>query len=386
MMRYGIWGIVAVAILGAISAAIFLNSGVAVQTAAAKTQSIREFVDLQAKTRLPRTYIITMPYAARLDELKVEEGDAVSQVEVVCQLVQNDLENEVNEVQAVVDRLAQSIAESQDVSVESAVYRQAISSIEAATKLLPQMVQDYIGRKGLGTQVLVKQKDEAEARLRQALVRKQRGTMTSPVDGVVLSRAIVNEQYVTAGTELLTIGNVQEMEVEAEVLSAETVKINIGNDVEVYGTTLGMLPGEGILAKVSRVFPAGFTKVSSLGVEQQRVKVIIQLDDPSRQKLLDRNVGVGYQLRARIYTATADAAIVIPRASLFRGPENQWQVFVVDGRTARLKDVEVGLMNDDQVQITAGLSYPDPVIVAPDKSISDGTRVKPIGKAIRRIP
>ena len=143
MIRYGIWGIVAVAILGAISAAIFLNSGVAVQTAAAKTQSIREFVDLQAKTRLQRTYIITMPYAARLDELKVEEGDAVSQVEVVCQLVQNDLENEVNEVQGVVDRLAQSISESQDVSVEAAVYLQAVSSIASATTLFTQMAPAY---------------------------------------------------------------------------------------------------------------------------------------------------------------------------------------------------------------------------------------------------
>ena len=190
----------------------------------------------------------------------------------------------------------------------------------------------------------------------------------------------------TAGTELITIGNLHEMEVEVDVLSEDTVKVNVGNKAEVYGTTLGNSPGAGILAKVSRVFPAGFTKISSLGVEQQRVKVIIQLDDSARQSLLDRNVGVGYRLRVRIYTATADNAIVVPRASLFRGPENQWQVFAIDGRTARLKDVTVGLMNDDQVQITSGLSQSDSVIVAPDKSISDGTRVKPIGKAIQSLP
>lgn len=456
MVRYAGWGFVAVVILGVIAVAFYLNSGAAVQTAVVKTESIREFVDLQAKTRLPRTYVISMPYAARLDELKVEEGDTVTHGEVVCQVVQNDLENEVNEVQAVVDRLAKSIAESQDVSVESSAYQQAISfvesmgktveaadaqkasgkasldyaqayldrlkkltstgattqndldqgemqfiesqsgyrqdnliaeairAIEAATKLLPQMVQDYIGRKGLGTQVLVKQKDEAEARLRQALIRKQRGTMTSPVDGVVLSRAIVNEQYVAAGTELLTIGNLHEMEVEADVLSEEIVKARIGNEVEVYGTALGMSPGAGIRARVSRVFPAGFTKVSSLGVEQQRVKAIIQLDDSARQSLLDRNVGVGYRLRVRIYTSTAANAIVVPRSSLFRGPENQWQLFAIDGRTARLTDVEVGLMNDDHVQIKSGLSKFDSVIVAPDKSISHGTRVKPIDKAVLR--
>jgi HlyD family secretion protein len=449
-MKYGIWISIGVAVIALIAVAMWINNGTPVQIANVERGTIREFVDQKAETQLPLVHRITMPFAARLEKVSLVEGQKVEAGEVVAQVVQSDLENEVAEAQAVVDRLAQSIIESKDVSVEDSTYEQALAfvksmvntvasadaqkeaakaqlefsrermqrladlgqtgaaskddvdrarleyeqalssfrqddltsqsirTIEAATQLLPKMVKDYINRKDLGTNVLLEQKDEAEARLRQIKVKQQRGTMKSPVDGVVLTRSIENEQFVQAGTELLTIGDMDQIEIAADVLSEDVVDVRKGNEVEIYGVTLGMNQGEGITGHVQRIFPSGFTKTSSLGVEQQRVKIVIQLDDAARQKLLSRNVGSGYRVRIRVFTETASDATIVPRSSLFRGPANQWQVFKVENGRARLTDVEVGLMNDHHVQVKSGLSGDDRVIAAPEKSIADGTRVKAI--------
>ncbi|QDV21729.1 efflux RND transporter periplasmic adaptor subunit [Aureliella helgolandensis] len=450
MPRLVLWLLIATIAIGILVATLIASGGSPVQIAIAEQSDIRESVDQEAQTRLPRTHRITMPFASRLNEIELVEGQAVEQGEVVCQVVMRDLDNELAEAQAAVDRLSRSIDESQDVSVEQSTHAQALSfvesmvntvaaadaraeagkaqlkfaterlerirqlgssgatsqdeidraqleyeqslssfrqdsltseavrSIEAATKLLPRMVQDFISRKELGTKVLLKQKDEAEARLRQIELRKQRGTMTSPIQGVVLSRAIKNEQFVQAGTELLTLGDLSLIELESEVLSQDAVRIRVGQEARVYGVALALPMESGLSARVSRIFPAGFTKVSSLGVEQQRVKVVIELDEAAQDFLLEHQVGIDYQLRARIFTATAIDAIVLPRSCIFRGPTNQWQVFVVEGHRAQLRNVEVGIMNDDQVQITDGLALGAAVIAAPENSIMHGTKVRPI--------
>jgi HlyD family secretion protein len=148
------------------------------------------------------------------------------------------------------------------------------------------MVSDYMSRKDLTAEVLQKQKSEAEARLRQAQIRKDRSVMESPVDGVVLERLETDEQFVTAGTTLLRIGDLSQLEVEADILSQDVVRIRIDDEVEIYGPSVGGNVGHGVHGKVSRIYPAGFLKLSSLGVEQQRVKVVVQFDDDVRPKLL----------------------------------------------------------------------------------------------------
>ena len=146
------------------------------------------------------------------------------------------------------------------------------------------------------------------------------------------------------------------------------------------------IPGvaEGIAnarGKVSRVFPAGFTKVSSLGVEQQRVKVIVTFEPDELEKLLaDRHLGVDYRVRTRIFAAHQSDALIVPRSALFRGPDNGWQVFVVRNGRAILQTIEVGLNNDEAAAITNGLTADEPVIRAPEHSLISGTRVQPIAR------
>jgi HlyD family secretion protein len=130
---------------------------------------------------------------------------------------------------------------------------------------------------------------------------------------------------------------------------------------------------------VSRIYPAGFTKVSSLGVEQQRVKVIVPFaaDELARLRS-EQDLGVGFRVRVRIYTAEKSEALVIPRSALFRGPAGDWQVFVVRDGRARLQTVPVGLLNDRLAEVTAELTSEDIVILAPETSLTDGTPVRAV--------
>ncbi len=430
-----------------------LSSPVAVETARTRLGSIREFVDEQAKTRLPETYLITMPITGRIEAITLVEGDRVKQGQVVAQIVPRDLQLAVDQARAVVQRLDASIHENAYVKVEETAYQQAeqfvistkaavqaaaermvagkakltyttrdlarvrqlagtgartqndleqsqlanvqsdvdykqdqlvhaaMVAVGAATDLMPLMVRQYIDRKKLNGAVLEKEKAEAEAKLQQVLQEQERGTMRSPVDGVVLDRLVSNERYLAAGRTLLEIGRLEDLEVEADVLSLDVVAAKVGDRAEIYGPAIGLPPAHG---RVERVYPAGFTKVSSLGVEQQRVKVILRFGKDNLKRLLDqRRLGVGYRVRVRIYTADKSRALLVPRSALFRSPDNAWQVFVVRGGRARLQTVEVGLMNDEQVEIVKGLSENEAVILAPESSLTDGARVQGNRNAVK---
>jgi HlyD family secretion protein len=248
--------------------------------------------------------------------------------------------------------------------------------MQAATNLLPRIVREYILRKGLTGAVLAKQKEEAEARLRQTLLRQERSEMKSPVDGVILERLVRDEQFLASGTALLRIGERDRLEVEADILSEDVVRVREGAEVEIYGPAVGSAVGSGVPATVGRVYPTGFTKISSLGVEQQRVKVIIRFAGGVLESLREgRSLGVDYRVRVRIFTAEQQDATLLPRSALFRGPEGAWQVFAVRNGRAELQPVTIGLMNDEHAAVTAGLSAGDTVIVAPESDIKNDVRV-----------
>jgi HlyD family secretion protein len=251
----------------------------------------------------------------------------------------------------------------------------AMKAMESATLLLPKAITEYIGRKTLARGVLEKEKSEAQVALEQVKKNEQRGEIKSPVDGVVLERLVSDERQVAPGTVLLKIGRLDELQVEADVLSQDVVDIKAGNDVEISGPAIGPTPARG---KVDRIYPAGFTKVSSLGVEQQRVKVIVGFNPSDLERLRqDRGLGTDYRVSVRIITRSKPAASVVPRSALFRGAEGKWQVFAVRDGRARLQAVETGLMNDELVEIDKGLGDGDVVVLAPETSLADGTRVSP---------
>lgn len=289
----------------------------------------------------------------------------------VRQLARRNAQSEEALDQAELSNVQSSVDYQQDVLVQ-----RAVESMHAATALMPTLVRQYIQRKGLSSDVLAKQLVEAKTKLEQVLRDQQRGTMVSPIDGVVLERAMTNERMVTAGTTLLKIGRWDDLEVEADVLSQEVVRVKPGNTVEFFGPAIGSPRARG---QVTRVYPAGFTKVSSLGVEQQRVKVVMVFEPDELARLRgDRELGVDYRVHVRIFTNEKSAALVVPRSAIFRGADGGWQLFVIRGGAARLQPVSIGLGNDEQVEITHGVGENDEVVLAPETNLSDGQAVAPV--------
>jgi len=275
--------------------------------------------------------------------------------------------------QAVLNQIQANVDYQQDVLLQ-----RAMEAMQAATSLLPTAVRQYIQRKTLSTEVLSKQLAEARVQLRQAEKDRQRGTMTSPIDGVILERLHSSEAQVTAGTVLVRIGRWEDLEVEADVLSQEVVRARPGNQVLVTGPAIGPEPAH---ASVQRIYPAGFTKVSSLGVEQQRVKVIMKFAEQDWERMRQqRDLGADYRVRVRILTAQKTDAVVIPRSALFRGPTGDWRLFVIRDGRADLQVVKVGLMNDEQTEILDGLSDGEDVILAPETNLAEGQRVQVIAR------
>ena len=257
----------------------------------------------------------------------------------------------------------------------------AMEALQVAMDLMPSLIRKMIEKKSLSRTVLEKELDEAQAALQQAKLHVQRGTMRSPVDGVVLERRIVNRRTLPAGTVLLKIGRLEEMEVTAELLSQDVVGVEPGAEVDVYGPVIGTRPAQG---RVHRVYPAGFTKVSSLGVEQQRVLVVVRFTEDELGRLRDdRNLGVGYRVRVRIVTGQKSQVLHAPRTALFRDAHGGWQVYLVRDGVANVRPVELGLMNERQVEVIDGLSAGDLVVKSPPAELTNGAWVRSRGSGVR---
>ncbi len=254
--------------------------------------------------------------------------------------------------------------------------KSSLESIRSAMVIGRETIEKYIEKKSLERAVLEQQLAEARLELEQFERDRARSKIQSPVDGTVLKRHVSNERVLPAGELLLEIGRLEQLEVEAEILSEDAVVMREGYGVEILGPGIGSKPVKG---RIKRIEPQGFTKVSSLGVEQQRVRVIIGFLPGELQALKDRGrvLGADYRVRVRIFTGQRSNTLSIPRSALFRGSEGNWQVFVVkDGRAKRV-NVEVGLLNDFRAEILAGARAGEEVIIAPEANLEDGEKVEP---------
>lgn len=193
----------------------------------------------------------------------------------------------------------------------------------------------------------------------------------SPESGVLLRRLVESEGVVAQGTALVEIGDPARIEVVADLLSREAAQIKPGDAVKI--TRWGgedALPG-----RVRRIEPFGRLKISALGIEEQRVNVIIDFAPNAARQIAP--LGHGYQIDATVILWREDAVVRVPVGALFRGSEGGWQVFVeADGR-ARRRDVAIGHLNDDFAEVRDGLKVGERVVLNPSGNIEDGTRVSP---------
>ncbi|MBC8868521.1 MAG: hypothetical protein H8E44_03845 [Planctomycetes bacterium] len=130
------------------------------------------------------------------------------------------------------------------------------------------------------------------------------------------------------------------------------------------------------MSAVYRVYPRAWSRGSPLGDGKQRVKVIARLSDDALQQIRELGVGADYRVRVRIFMDGRSDAVLVPRSALFRNSDSGWQVFTVRNGRARLRDVTVGLMNDQDVEVTGGLEEGETVILAPENDMMEGIRVR----------
>lgn len=273
----------------------------------------------------------------------------------------------------------------------SQLNRDVVLAIKQIFELGPKYVTDYLHVKTLEAAVLISQRNGAAAKLEQAKRARARADIKAPVGGVVLTREVENERVLPAGSELLSIGDTGTLQVRADLLSQDATRIRAGDAVDVFGAAIGDIVLNG---HVIRVHPQAFTKVSSLGVQQQRVAVDIAFADSEldRLKATGTGLGVDFRVQVRIYTDEAANALIVPRMALFRADEGRpervgsdggsgdadhggWQVFTVVAGKAVATPVRIGLGNLLRVQITSGLKSGDLVIVAPPKDLVGGDKV-----------
>lgn len=188
----------------------------------------------------------------------------------------------------------------------------------------------------------------------------------APTSGRVLKIIQDSESAVLPGTPLVDIGNPLDLEVVADLLSTDAVQIKVGAPVRIDGWG-----GKPVRGQVVRVDPAGFLKVSALGIEEQRVRVTIDFVDPPENWA---SLGHDYRVVVHVTTWSAADALSVPVSALFRRGD-QWSIFTDENGRARVRPVQIGRRNNRSAEVISGLAVGDRVVVHPSDRIEDGSRV-----------
>ena len=193
----------------------------------------------------------------------------------------------------------------------------------------------------------------------------------SSASGTVLSVLRQGDSIVPEGTELISIGNPADIEVVVDLLSRDAVRVQPGARVE-FSQWGGDTP---LIGAVQRIEPLGRLKVSALGIEEQRVNLIIGFAAGAARQAA--RLGHGFQLEATVVLWQAPAVLRVPIGALFRGNDGGWRVFVIDAGRARARAVQIGHINDEYGEALAGLAAGEKLVLNPGSQIAEGTRVRP---------
>lgn len=379
--------------LVALLAWAFAPRPLAVEVSRATTGPYEQAIAEDGKTRLRERYVVTAPLAGRLARITLREGDAVEAGGVVATLTpvfsplldertQREQSSRAEAAQAAVRRAGAALGRAQVTLEQTRVELRrdeqlARQNFVSLAKLDADLLAVQAAQKDVDAAFEARHVAEHEEELARAAllaVRAPAGAATAflvraPVAGRVLRVAQASEATVTLGTPLLEIGDTTQLEIVAELLTADALKAQPGALVRIerWG---GLDTLEG---RVRLVEPAAFTKVSALGVEEQRVNVVIELKSPvsSWQAL-----GDGYRVGVRILTQAHASVLRVPVSAVFPYADGGMAVFVVEGGRARLTPVEMGGRNGSQAWLRSGIAEGAQVVVYPAAALRDGVRVK----------
>jgi len=349
---------------------LFRPKPIPVDLAEITSGPIQVTVSDEGETRVKDVFVVSAPLSGVMRRIELKAGDAVTaQKTVVARIAPSDptfldVRSE-REARAAVRRAE---AERDFAAAELKRYRQL-----AGQGVVSANDRDAAERRA---QTAAAALEEARARLTAPSVGRRRSgpdcdcvDVYSPVSGSVLRVLQESEAVVASGAPLIEIGNPGDMEIVVDLLSTDAVRVEAGQRVliESWGG------GPPLNGTVRRVEPFGFTKVSALGIEEQRVNVVIDFTDPRERWA---RLGHGYRVEPKIVLAAADQVLKVPQAALFR-EQGQWAVFVDDGGRAELRTVELGLENGLEAQVVNGLAAGEKVVLQPGGRITAGVGLKP---------
>jgi HlyD family secretion protein len=388
------WLVVGALSLIAVGLLVFLfwPRPVEVDAAQVRNGPIAETVSDQGMARVRQAYVVSAPVGGRLERVALEVGDRV----VANQTI-------VARVRPTAPELLDPRARAQ---AEAAV-QAARAALDSATEQRDRLTADAVRTRdrlkrvsGLAKQGVVASEDletaqadadqaahavaaaDADVRTRNANLASAQSalaspqaapsqvvTVTSPASGVVTHLLQQSERTVSVGTQLVEIGDTAGLEAAIEFLSQDAVKIRPGQKAEIYNWGG---PAD-IPAEVRRVEPQGFTKISALGVEEQRTLVILQFTAPPEAWA---GLAPGYRVWGRVYLRQVPAAILAPLGALVRD-SGDWAVYRIEQQRVHLQPVRVGVLTDRDAEIISGLNASDSVILYPSDLVHEGLRVKP---------
>lgn len=383
--------LIGVIVMGGLLAVALWPRPMIVEVATATRGPLIVTVDEEGVTRVRERFVVSSPVAGRVLRIELEPGDLVKSGQIVARVraeaaplldersrveAQASVDAaraalgraraEEQRARATVTQLRRALTRVRELAASRVVSAQELDTHEAELKVADESVNAAVFAVEAATFDLRR----AQARLipTDTLASGRVVTVKSPVGGVVLKRIRESEAIVPAGDPLLEIGDPARLEIVSDLLSTDAVRVNPGSRaiIEQWG-------GDDTLrATVRRIEPAGFTKISALGVEEQRVNVILDVDGPSAACA---TLGDAYRVEVRVVVWEAQNVVKVPTSALFREGE-QWAVYRVVQNRAQPTTVGVGHQNGQEAEITTGLSVDDRVIVHPGDTLKDGARVR----------
>lgn len=350
-------------------------------------------LDQEGKTRVHEKYVVSAPVTGQMSRITLEAGDPVMAGETILTSFQPsgptllDVRTRA-EAQAKVKSLRASLitamAQAQRAKVAADLADKQLTRLRRLreAKVISQEALDQAEANASSRHDELNAAEAAinttkyEIKAAQATLlvttapkdsKEKILTLRSPVTGVVLRLLRQSEAVVPIGEPLLEIANTEKLEIVADYLSSDAVKIRPGMTaiIEQWGG------GQAIKARVRRVDPSGFMKVSALGVEEQRVWVVLDFEDPYEAW---KSLGDGFRVEVRVVTWQENNVLQVPTSALFRQAK-EWRVFVYSGERAHLKRVEIGERNNLAAQVRSGLAAGEKVIIHPAETVSDGVQV-----------
>jgi HlyD family secretion protein len=378
--------VILILVLAGLVVIALLPSPSKVEAARAERGPLRVTIDEEGEARAHDSFVIAATVAGRLRRVELHDGDRVASGQIVAVIEPSPLDPREREEVIARVQSAEALKREADQRVEQAraEYEQARLERERAEKLAKDglvSIQSFEQAKSaevtsakeveatrFKAQAAASEVKAARAGLIAIEGRKGQArlvSLRSPVGGRVLRIAEKSERVVAAGTPIIVLGDPNKLEVVVDLLSTDAVKVKPGMMVLLQGWG-----GEGDLrARVRTVESSAFTKVSALGIEEQRVNIVADFLDPPGA------LGDGYRVEARIIIWESEDALKVPSSALFRQGDG-WGVFVIEGDRARTRGVEIGHRSQFEVEILGGVVEGEQVILHPANQIADGARVE----------